>query len=292
MDFGITSNYTFLIVALGTILLSISAGAIGCISVMKGQSLIGDAIGHASFPGIVIAFMLFSTRNPAILLLGAITSGAICFLFIQLIHKNSKIDLDASLAISLSSFFGLGMALKSYIQGNPIFSKANQSGLQNYIFGQSAYIMKEDIILILLISIPSLILLVVFYKEIKLFIFDEIYAKTIGINTKFMYFIMLIITMGIISIGLKIVGSILIASFLIIPCISAIQWSSRFSIVLVVSSFVGGLSSLIGTYISTSYNGMSTGPTIIVVMSCIAFISLIFGHHGIVHNIKMRRKYK
>ncbi|WP_036730571.1 metal ABC transporter permease [Peptoniphilus mikwangii] len=288
----ILSSYSFIIVSIGTFLLAMASGAIGCITVLKGQSLIGDAIGHSSFPGIILAFMLFMQRDPVILLIGAIFSGAVAFVLIQVIHSNSKLDLDAILAVILSSFFGLGMVFKSYIQGNPKFAGASQSGLQNYIFGQAAYIMKDDIRLILFVAITALLLLIIFYKEIKIFVFDEIYSKTIGLNTTLLYGIILFMTMSLIATGLKLVGAILISSLLIVPAITALQWSNRFNVVLVIASFVGGVSALIGTYISTAYNGMSTGPTIILIMSTFAFISLIIGPHGMIANLRMRRKYK
>lgn len=291
-DMELLTSYSFLIVALGTVILAMVSGAVGCITVMKGQSLIGDAIGHAAFPGIILAFMLSLSREPALLLLGAMFTGTLCFIFIQLIHTQSKLDLDASLAIGLSSFFGAGMMLKSYIQGNRNFSGASQSGLQNYIFGQAAYMMKQDIFLILAVAIPAVFLLIVFYKELKVFIFDEVYSKTIGLNTKFMHFIMLLMTMSLISVGLKLVGAILISSLLIVPCISALQWSNKFYGVLLIAALVGGVSALVGTYISTVSNGMSTGPAIILIMSILAFLSLLSGPHGILANIKMRRKYK
>lgn len=286
------TSYSFVIVAIGTLILAMASGAVGCITVMKGQSLIGDAIGHAAFPGIVLAFMLSSTRNSVILLFGAMATGTLCFILIQIIHAHSKLDLDASLAISLSSFFGLGMMLKSYIQGNPNYATASQSGLQNYIFGQAAYMMKEDISLILAVAIPSIILLVVFYKELKVFIFDEVYSKTIGLNTKLLYFIILLMTMSLISVGLKLVGAILISSLLIVPCITALQWSNKFHNVLIISAIVGGISAFLGTYVSTMHNGMSTGATIIMFMSGFAFVSLLIGPHGIIANMLMRRKYK
>ena len=141
-NIDILTSYTFIIVGSGTFLLAAIAGAVGCITVLKGQSLIGDAIGHAAFPGIILSFMLFMQREPVLLTLGAVASGATAFMLIQVIKENSKLKLDAILAVVLSSFFGVGMVLKSYIQGNSNYKEAAQSGLSSYIFGQAAYIMK------------------------------------------------------------------------------------------------------------------------------------------------------
>ncbi len=291
LNWDVLASYSFLVVAIGTVILAMAAGAVGCVTVLKGQSLIGDAIGHASFPGIVLAFMIFLQRDPAILMLGAIGAGIISFALIQVIKEYSKIELDAVLAVVLSSFFGLGMVLKSFIQGNPDYSGASQSGLQNYIFGQAAYMMSDDIKLILMVAIPSIILLFLFNKEIKVFIFDEVYAKTIGLNPLVLYTLMIVMVMGLIAAGLKIVGAILISSLLIVPAITALQWSDKFHIVLSIAAIVGGISAFIGTYISTVVAGMSTGPTIILVMTFFALVSLIIGPHGLIANLRMRREY-
>ena len=287
----ILRSYSFLTVATGTLLLAISTGMVGCISVLKGQSLIGDAIGHSSYPGIIIAFILVMSKSPMALLIGASIAGALAFLFINLISNNSKIDLDASLAIVLSSFFGFGMVLKSYIQGNQKFSGASQSGLQNYIFGQASFIIKSDINIILIVSIISISLIFLFYKEIKLYVFDEVYARSIGLNTAIINGVILISTMLLIATGLKLVGAILISSMLIVPAITALQWSNKLSRVLLISAMVGGISAILGTYISTLYKGMSTGATIILIMSLMAFISLIFGRKGFLNNLITRRRF-
>lgn len=277
----ILRNYSFIIVALGTVILAMATGIIGSISVLKGKSLIGDAIGHSTYPGIVIAFMLSMEKSPLVLLLGAAVAGAISFFLIDLISSNSKIELDATLAIVLSSFFGLGMVLKSYIQGHPTYAGVSQSGLKNYIFGQASYIMKNDVKIIFVVSILSIVLLLVFYKEIKVYIFDEVYAKTIGISPAFINTIILIATMLLITTGLKLVGAILISSMLIVPAITALQWTDKFHVMLIIASLCGGVSAFMGTFISTAYDGMSTGPTIILVMSLFSLISMIIGPRGI-----------
>ena len=277
----ILRNYSFIIVALGTVILAMATGIIGSISVLKGKSLIGDAIGHSTYPGIVIAFMLSMEKSPIVLLLGAAIAGAISFFLIDLISNNSKIDLDATLAIVLSSFFGLGMVLKSYIQGHPAYAGVSQSGLKNYIFGQASYIMKNDVKIIFLVSILSIILLLVFYKEIKVYVFDEVYARTIGINPIFMNTIILVATMLLITTGLKLVGAILISSMLIVPAITALQWTDKFHVMLIIAGICAGVSAFIGTFISTAYDGMSTGSTIILVMSLISLASMLIGPRGI-----------
>src|SRR5699024_8954869 len=106
--------------------------------------------------------------------------GVIAFFFIQVITNHSKITLDGALALILSSFFGFGMALKSFVQGNPAFK--NTQGIDDYIFGQAAYMLRLDVYLILIASVISLLLFIIFYHQIRIYTFDPIYSSTVGIN--------------------------------------------------------------------------------------------------------------
>lgn len=289
--FDIITSYTFIISALGAVILSISAGAVGTISVLKGQSLIGDAIGHSTFPGIVVVFMLLQTREPILLLLGAFIAGTIAYAFIEVVNGSSKLKMDTSLAIVLSTMFGLGMVLKSYISGNTNFSNTTQAGLMNYIFGQAALILEKDIIIISIVCVLALILLVVFYKEIKLYIFDRQFASLARFKPNIISLIVLIMTMSIIAVGLKTVGAILISSLLITPTVIGLQWSDKYSYVIIIAMISGGLSGLIGSYIASSSLGYPNGPSIIVVLSIFALLSMVFGKRGIIKKYIERKKY-
>src|SRR5699024_9661546 len=140
---------------------------IGTVSVIKGQSLIGDAIGHATFPGIILAFMIVGVTDTLSLTIGALIFVVIAFFFIQAITNHSKITLDGALALILSSFFGFGMAITSFIHGNPACK--NTQGIDDYIFGQAAYMLRLDVYLILIASVISLLLFLIFYHQIRIY---------------------------------------------------------------------------------------------------------------------------
>lgn len=288
--FDVLTSYTFIISAVSSAFLGFSAGMVGTVSVLKGQSLIGDAIGHSTFPGIVIAFMIFQTKMPIILMLGALFTGIVAFIIIHTIDMNSKIKLDTALAIVLSSMFGLGMVLKSYIQGNKSFSGSSQAGLENYIFGQAAFVTELDMYIIIVVSIISVLILLIFYKEIKLSIFDIGYAEIIRLRPKIISYVSLIITIMIITVGLKTVGAVLVSSMIIIPAVTALQWSNKFERVLFIAGFIGMITSIIGTYFGSIKNGYPNGPAIIVVMSIVAIISILFGKYGIIKKIFISRR--
>lgn len=276
MAIEILRDGNFWVIALATILLGSVSGMVGTVSVLKGQSLIGDAVGHATFAGIVLCFMLFQQREPALLALGAFIAGVVAFKTVQVIKDHSSIKLDSLLALVLSSFFGLGMVLKSFIQGNPDYQNASQSGLQSYIFGQASYIMKADLALIVAVSGLALLALVIFYQPLKIFIFDEGFAGAVGINKAFYNGLILMITTLMIAVGLKAVGSILISSMLVAPAVCGLNWSDRFAKVLGIAGLVGGISAFAGTLMSSTIQNMPTGPAIIVVMSLFALTAIIF----------------
>lgn len=280
-------QYSFIVIALGTMSLAISTGIVGTISILKRQSLIGDAVGHASFPGIVLAFIIAGRKDSLTLMSGAIIAGVFAFFIIQSVVNSSKLEADTTMAIILSAMFGFGMVLKSYIQGNPAFS-GSQAGLANYIFGQAAYMLKEDVIIIFCVSIISILLFLIFFKEIKIHVFDEAYAETLGIKKNIISVLIIIITMLLIAAGLKAVGVVLISSMLITPGVIGMQWSKRYESVLIIAAISGALSALIGTSVSTLVKGMSTGPSIILCMTTVAFLSVLCGPYGIIAS-KLRK---
>lgn len=275
----ILTSYSFIIVAIGTVILAIAAGVIGTVSVLKGQSLIGDAIGHATFPGIVIAFIIFGVMETSVLVFGAIIFGIIAFWFINKITTESKISLDSALALVLSSFFGLGMVLKSYVQGHPNFS--GTQGIDDFIFGQAAYMLKSDVYIIIVAAVFSLLIFMLFYHQLRIYIFDETYSRTIGINRNFMNTLVLLMTIVLISVGLKAVGAILIVNILIVPAVIGSLWSNRFLIVLVIAGISGGISAFIGTFVSTAFTGIPTGPAIILSLSICLVLSLFIAPKGL-----------
>lgn len=289
---GIITQYSFVVVAIGTMLLAMATGIIGTISILKGQSLIGDAVGHAALPGIILAFMISGKKSSLLLMVGAIIAGVVAFILIQTISEISKIEADTAMAIILSAMFGLGMVLKSYIQGNAKYSKASQSGLASYIFGQAAYILREDVIIIFTVSLISLVLFIIFYKEIKVYVFDAVYAYTIGINSKLLSLLIMIMTMILIAAGLKAVGAILISSMLITPAVTGLQWSNKYEIVLVIAAVMGAVSAFIGTLLSTIVKGFSTGPSIILIMSLLALLSVLFSPKGVIRMLINRAEIK
>lgn len=273
---NLLNNYTVQIVTLGATLLGIVCGLIGVFSVLKKESLIGDTVSHAALPGICIAYILTGEKELTVLLIGAIFSGVLAIIFINYIAKHTTINFNNILALVLSTFFGFGLVLITYIQK---LSGANKAGLNKFIFGQSAAILKKDIYLIIILSIIVLIFLFIYWFKFKLIIFDKIYAETMyGKKIKVYNFILSLLVVICVVIGLEIVGVILMSSLIIVPAVSARQWTNNFNLVIVLSMIMGGASGFFGTLISSSDLNLPTGPVIILILSIVVFISLIFSN--------------
>ena len=120
-----------------------------------------------------------------------------------------------------------------------------------------------------------------FYPQLKLYVFDEEYAVTIGLPRHGMEALLLLLTVVVIAIGLKTVGTVLISSLLIAPSLAALQWTNRFHTTLLLAGFFGSISAVAGTYISTAYKGMPTGATIVLVLSGVVLFSVLVGPNGL-----------
>ncbi len=284
------SDINFWISTIGSVLLGAISGMVGSISVLRKQSLIGDGIGHSVLPGIILSYMVFQSRSPLLLMLGAILFGLISFGLIELFNLYSKTTLNTALAIVLSSMFGLGMVLKSNIQGNVKYQSASQAGLDKYIFGQAAFTSSGDVLLIVIVALINLCLLLAFRKELKLFVFDREFCAMAGFNPQLISIVVLISSLSLISVGLRIVGAILIASMLVAPTVAALQWTDRFYLVWLLSALFGGFSAFLGSVLATQ--GFPNGPVIIVMMTFFTLISFLLGKHGALKKWWHRQTHK
>lgn len=282
------TDYTFQVVALGSAILGVISGALGCFAVLRKESLLGDGVSHAALPGVVLMFMITGNKNTEILLLGALVAGIVASLSIIGIVRNSRVKFDAALALVMSSFFGLGMILLTYVQRKP---NAQQAGLSRFIFGQASTLIRRDVIIMTGIAVVVFLVIFLFWKELKLFSFDPEFAQTLGFSTRKLTILLSFMTVLSIVVGLQTVGVILMSAMLISPAVAARQWTdSLFGMVLLAGIF-GALCGVVGTLISSSLLKMPTGPSIVVCSSIIVLISLLFSpRRGMVFRLIKRKQ--
>ncbi len=262
----------------GTVLLGLSAGAMGCFAVLRKRALVGDAVAHAVLPGVCLAFIVAGDKDPLVLLLGSVIFGWISIVLMDYLIRESKISADTSIGMILSVFFGLGVVLLTYIQSS---GNVNQSGLDAFLFGSAASMLPEDVMVFGLVSLLVIIAIILLYKELKLVSFDPAYATVIGYPMKRMEVVIGTLLVVTITAGLQAVGVVLMASMLIIPAAAARYWTDSLWVMLVVAASVGVMAAISGTFISYSAPSMPTGPWMVVAAAVLFTLSYLFApKHG------------
>lgn len=270
------SNYTVQIVLLGAMVLGVSSGALGTFALLRRHSLLGDAISHAALPGVCLAFLLTQSKSPLILLLGAGFSGWLGVVIISWVTENSRIKKDTALGIVLSVFFGFGLVLLTMVQKLP---GANKAGLDTYLFGNAATLLREDVIVMAVSGGLILLILFAFWKEFKSIVFDRDFAESIGLNVPFLDILLSTLIVVAIVLGLQTVGVILMSAMLVAPAAAARQWTDRLGVMVALSAFFGALSGVSGALTSSLFLKLPTGPTIVLYLSAFVFVSLFFAPH-------------
>ncbi|QHI37267.1 Manganese transport system membrane protein MntB [Kordia antarctica] len=266
-------DYTLRTITLGTAILGAICGMLGSFAVLRKQSLLGDAISHAALPGIAIAFLIMGAKDNNTLLIGALISGLIGTFWIRGITKNTHLKSDTALGLTLSLFFGFGMLLLTFIQKQP---NASQAGLDKYLFGQAATLLEKDVWLMAIVAGVCLVILLLFWKEFKILLFDADYTKTLGFNTTFIDILITTFIVITIVLGLQTVGVVLMSAMLLAPAAAARQWTNSLGIMVILAAIFGAFSGVVGTGISASQSNLPTGPVIVLVAASIVLFSFIF----------------
>jgi manganese/zinc/iron transport system permease protein len=265
-------DYTLRTVALGTAVIGIVSGALGSFALLRKQSLLGDAISHAALPGVVLAFMLTRSRASLVLIIGAMITGWLATLLIINIVRYTRIKEDSALGLSLSIFFGFGLLLLTFTQR---LADARQAGLDRFLFGQAAALIQRDVVTMGVIGLLALTTMALFWKEFKLISFDAEFAASLGFPVRLLDVLLTTLLVIAVVIGLQAVGVILMSAMVVAPAAAARQWTNRLSRMVLLASLFGALSGITGAVISSTGAGLATGPVIVLVMSLIAFASLL-----------------
>ena len=270
---ALLSDYTIQNVMIGAALLGIVSGVLGSFAVLRRQSLLGDTLSHAALPGICLGFLIAGTRSLPAILIGALVTGALAALLVLALTRATRLKTDASLGIALSIFFALGIVLLTQIQNT---GNAAQGGLESFLFGQAAAILRGDLYVMGAIALVALGLVALFWKEFKLITFDAAYARTLGLPVLALEALLTTMIALAVVIGLQMVGVVLMAAMIIAPAVAARQWTDRLGTMVALSALFGMAAGLVGALISATGRGLATGPLIVLAVSAIVLISLLF----------------
>lgn len=261
--FNALGKYDFLQSALITaIMVGIMSGIIGSFIILRGMSLMGDAISHAVLPGVAVAY-IFGFN----ILIGASIFGVLAALLIGFVAARSKIKTDISIGVVFSAFYALGFILISMAESS--------TNLHHILFGNTLAVSDTDIMTTAVVLGIVILFVVIFYKELLVTSFDETYAKTYGLNVQLIHYgLMLVLTLVTVS-ALQTVGIILVVAMLITPAATAFLWTDKLGTMLILSATVGVIASMAGLYFSYTFNWAS-GPAIVIVAALLFALSFIF----------------
>jgi manganese/zinc/iron transport system permease protein len=266
------SDYTLRTVALGSAMLGIVSGALGSFAVLRRQSLLGDAISHASLPGVAIAFLLTGSKTPLVLILGAALAGWVATLLILAVTERTRVKYDSALALMLAVFFGFGLVLLTYIQKQ---AGAGQAGLDTFLFGQAAALVEQDVITMAVLGAVALSVVAVLWKEFKLLSFDSEFGHTLGLPMRTLDAALTSLMVVAIVIGLQTVGVVLMSAMIIAPAAAARQWTDRLGIMVALGALFGLLAGVSGSVISSTMQNLPTGPMIVLCVSMLVAVSFL-----------------
>ncbi|HEY4566817.1 MAG TPA: metal ABC transporter permease [Savagea sp.] len=273
-------TYEFLQKALFTsVIVGIIAGAIGSFIILRGMSLMGDAISHAVLPGVALSYMWGINY-----FYGAVAFGLMTAFGIGFITQNSRIKNDTSIGIVFSAFFAVGIIL---------IGKANTStDLTSILFGNVLAVRDTDMWMTLGIGAFVLLIIALFYKEFLVSTFDPTLAASYGLSNKMIHYVLMVLLTLVTVASLRTVGVILVVAMLITPAATAYLLTNRLFYMICISSVLGAVSAVVGLYISFVYNWPS-GAAIVLVTTAFFVLALLFSpKHGIVWRSVRMRKHK
>lgn len=253
---------------LEVVLMGLTTGVIGAYVVLRGWAFIGDALSHAIFPGVVLAFLINASFFAGALLFGVVTA-----LTIGALARNRRVSEDSAIGVLFAGMFALGIVLISTIRGYT-------ADLASFLFGNVLGVSVSDVVASLLIGLLVLVALVMFHKELLLVAFDRDMAESIGLPVWLIDLGLLILIAMTIVVSLRAVGNILVVAMLVTPAASARLWTDRLVTMMGLSAFVGALGGIVGLLVSY-HTDLAAGGTIVLVVTLWFGISLIFApRHG------------
>lgn len=247
------------------VLVGAVCAVLSCYLVLKGWSLMGDAVSHAVLPGIVIAY---AVGLP--LALGAFIAGIACAVVTGYIKANSRVKEDTAMGIVFSGMFGFGLVLFTKIE--------TDQHLDHILFGNLLGVTTRDLIETAIVAGGTFLVVILKRRDLLLYCFDEGHARAIGLPVALIHYGLLILLAMTIVASLKAVGIILVVAMLIAPGAIAFLAADRFDRMMLVAIAAAVGSSLLGTLISFYIDG-ATGPTIVLVQAVLFSLAFLLKSH-------------
>jgi ABC-type Mn2+/Zn2+ transport system permease subunit len=263
-------QYGFMIEALFvSALIGTVCAVLSCYLVLKSWALMGDAVSHAVLPGIVGAYVLGIP-----LAIGAFIAGLFCAISTGWIKANSRVKEDTVMGIVFTGMFALGLVMFTQVK--------TDTHLNHILFGNILGIERDDLWSTVVVSTATLMIVLPLRKDFLLYCFDPAHARSIGLNTTRLHYLLLSVLAATIVASLQAVGILLVVAMLVTPGCTARLLTDRFDHMLIVAVVVAVLASCTGVYVSFFING-STGACIVIAQALLFSLALVFApKHGLI----------
>jgi manganese/iron transport system permease protein len=238
------------------VLIGLVCSVVGVYVVLRNMSFIGDGLAHASFAGIVIAYLLKFD-----LYIGGLIFTIATALGIGAVSKKSEMSLDTTIGVFFTAAFALGIALMSHVQTYVV-------DLQDFLFGNILAIDRQDIIIISALTAVILGVIAVLYKELLFSSFDPVSAGASGLPVGALSYVLLAMLAVTIIVSLQAAGIILVAALLVTPAATAYQLTNRFGPMMLLAALIGVVSGIVGLYLSFYWNVASGASIVLVATAC------------------------
>jgi manganese/iron transport system permease protein len=259
-------------------IVGVLCGVVGTLVVLRGLAFIGDALAHAVFPGVVIAYLAGVS-----ILAGALVVGGLTAMGIGLLSRSRRVSEDTAIGVLFVAFFAVGIVL---ISRNTGFSR----DLGSLLFGSILGITTTDVIASAVILVVVLLVLVLTLKELAMVAFDATLARTLGYSVFWLDLLLLMLVAATIVAGLQTVGNILILALIVTPAATARLLTERLGRMMVISAAIGAGSGVVGLYISY-HAGFSAGATIVLTATTVFLLALALApKHGALGQALLRRR--
>ncbi|MEO0414260.1 MAG: metal ABC transporter permease [Verrucomicrobiota bacterium] len=272
-------SHNLRVIYIGVTSLGLAAGVCGCFLLFRKRSLLSDTIGHATLPGVALAFLLVAQfgaggKNFLAIMAGALVTGWLSVRAVQWLRQVAKVREDAALAISLTVFYALGVVGLSVIQE---LNLKGASGLEYYLYGMVASMLKAEAQMLFVIAMASLLIVFLFFKELNSLCFDEVFVSSQGLPNRWLDELLMVTCLAVTIAGLQTVGLLLIMAMFIIPPATARLWTDSMPWTLGIAGTVGAVGALLGAVASSVVTNLPAGASIIVVTALLFGISMLFG---------------
>ena len=246
-------QYSFMVRALGvSVLVGITCAVLGSYVVMRGLAFMGDALAHAVLPGVVAALLIGMSPFAGAAIVGIAVALAIGYL-----TRRTGLSEDTTIGVLFAGLFALGIAILAASEGLSV-------NLEDLLLGQVLGVSTTDVYVTLGMAVFVLGVLYIFHKELVFTSFDPVGAEVIGLPTRFLSYLLLVLLALVIVIALQAVGLILVMAMLVTPAATAYLMVRRFALMMVVGGALGGLSAVVGLYLSFYFNIPSGAAMVLV----------------------------